>query len=81
KWAPKEEGSSHGSLVFPLTEAGNVAVSGMLQGGPFSAPTAATGGEVFESFAGGSTCGVAEGKKKAKPVKSGTFSGTALEIG
>ncbi len=81
KWAPKEEGSSHGSLVFPLTETGSVAVTGTLEGGPFSAPAAVTGGEVLESFTGGSTCGLVEGKKKAKAVKSGTFSGTPLEIG
>ena len=48
---------------------------------PFSAPEAITGGEVYETFAGGSACGVQQGKKKAKPVKSGTFSGTAVEIG
>ena len=81
KWAPKELGKSHGSLVLPLTEAGGVAVSGTLEGGPFGAPATVTGGEVFESFSGGSACGVAEGKKKAKAVKSGTFSGTTFEVG
>jgi hypothetical protein len=81
KWNPKELGSSHGSLVLPITEAAGVALTGTLEGGPFASPTAITGGEVFESFSGASTCGLAEGKKKPKAVKSGTFSGTALEVG
>jgi hypothetical protein len=66
---------------LPLTEASPVSLTGALEGGPFASPTAVTGGEAFESFVGGSSCGLAEGKKKAKAVKSGTFSGTALEIG
>ena len=81
KWAPKELGSSHGTMVLPITEAGTVAINGTLEGGPFGGPEPITGGEVFESFTGGPMCGISAGKKSAKPVKNGTFSGTALEIG
>jgi hypothetical protein len=81
KWVPHELGASHGTLVVPITEASTLGLTGTLEGGPFSAPEAITGGEIFESFTGGSTCGVPQGKRKAKAVKSGTFSGTAVEIG
>jgi hypothetical protein len=81
KWAPHELGVSHGTLLVPITEASPVALTGTLEGGPFGAPAAITAGEAFESFNGGSTCGLAEGGRKAKPVKAGVFSGTALEIG
>ncbi len=75
KWLPKEEDPpSHGSLAFALTEAGSVPLEGTIEGGPFSSSSPLTG-TVGESFAGGPTCGLAEGKKKAKPVKSGTFFG------
>ncbi len=81
KWAPHELGTSHGALVVPLTEASSVALSGSLEGGPFATPAPITGGELWETFAGGSTCGLAEGSRKARPVKKGFFSGTAVEIG
>ena len=81
KWAPHELGTSHGTLVVPITEASTLSVTGTLEGGPFTAPAPVTGGEIWESFNGGSTCGVAEGKMKAKPVKSGFFAGTALDVG
>jgi hypothetical protein len=81
KWSPKELGRSRGTLVVPITEAGSVTVTGTLEGGPFGGPEPITGGEVWESFAGGPSCGVAEGKKKARPVKNASFSGTPLEIG
>ncbi len=80
KWTPKQAGTSHGSLVVPITEASGATVEGALEGGPFGSP-AALAGTVFESFAGGPGCGVAEGSKKAKAVKSGTFAGTSLKIG
>jgi hypothetical protein len=80
KWAPKEGGTSHGSLIMPITEAGGATLGGSLEGGPFGSP-AAVNGTVYESFTGGSTCGLAEGKKQAKPVKSGTFSGSSIELG
>jgi hypothetical protein len=81
KWVPKGAGVSHGTLVMALTEAAAAGLSGTLEGGPFQAPVGVLGGTVWESFTGGPTCGVAEGKKKAKAVKRGTFSGTALELG
>jgi hypothetical protein len=79
KWAPKQAGSSHGSLILPITEEGGATLSGSLQGGPFSSP-APLAGSVYESFTGGPSCGLAEGKKKAKPVKKGSFSGTSLGL-
>ena len=81
KWAPHELGVSHGTLVVPITEASTVALTGTLEGGPFGGPEAITGGEVFESFTGGSTCGVPQGSKQAKPVKKGVFSGTEVTLG
>jgi hypothetical protein len=81
RWAPKSAGVSHGVLLFPLNEAGGGTLAGTFQQGPFVALEPISGGEVFESFTGGSTCGLAEGKKKAKAVKRGVFSGTPLEIG
>jgi hypothetical protein len=80
KWAPQELGASHGSLVLPVTEASSAALTGTLEGGPFGGPQPITGGEVFEAFTGGPECGIPQGKKKAKAVKNGTFSGTALEV-
>jgi hypothetical protein len=80
KWAPKEAGTSHGSLIVPITEAGEAPLGGSLQGGPFSAP-AAVSGALYESFTNGPNCGLAEGKKQAKPVKSGIFSGSSIAFG
>lgn len=81
KWLPAEEGSSKGTLRFPLGEGSLAGLSGALQGGPFAAETSLTSASTFESFAGGSTCGEPVGKKAAKPVKSGTFSTSAVEFG
>ncbi len=81
RWAPSAVGVSHGTLIFPLTEAGSVRLSGTLEAGPFAAPEPILGGTVTESFTGGPTCGLAEGKKKPKAVKTGVFSGSELEIG
>ena len=80
KWAPKEAGVSHGSLVVPITEASGATIEGALEGGPFGSP-AALSGTLSESFSGGPSCGVAEGSKKAKAVKNGTFTGTNVHIG
>lgn len=81
KWSPKAAGTSHGTLVLPVTEVGGASLEGKLEGGPFGSPLNILGGTVYESFTGGPTCGIAEGKKKAKAVKSGVFSGTAVELG
>ncbi len=80
KWTPKVNGTS-GGLLMPLTEIAGVPIEGKLEGGPFSSPLSVVGGTVSESFTGGPTCGIAEGKKQPKAVKSGTFTGTALELG
>jgi hypothetical protein len=81
KWTPHELGASHGTWVVPVTEASAVALTGTVEGGPFAAPAPIVGGQIYETFTGGSTCGLAEGKRKAKPVKNGSFTGTAVEIG
>jgi len=81
KWAPTEEGKSKGSLILPLSEAPLTGLTGTLEGGPFSAPTSISAASVYESFTGGPTCGQAVGKKKAKPVKSGSFSTGEVEFG
>ena len=81
KWVPAEEGTSKGSLIIPITEAPLTGLSGTLDGGPFSSPTSIAASSVTESFSGGPSCGVAEGKKKAKAVKTGEFSTTEVELG
>jgi hypothetical protein len=81
KWSPGEAGGSNGSLVLPLSEVAFTGLSGTLEGGPFATPTNVTAASVAESFAGGSTCGQAMGKKTAKAVKKGTFSTSEVEIG
>jgi hypothetical protein len=81
KWTPKESGTSKGALIMPLTEMSGGGLGGTLEGGPFETPLSIFAGSVSESFTGGPTCGVPQGKKKAKPVKSGTFASTQVEIG
>jgi hypothetical protein len=80
KWSPAEAGSSKGTLVMPLTEAGG-AFEGTLEGGPFASLSSFSASSLSESFTGGPTCGVASGKKKAKAVKSGTFASSSVQIG
>lgn len=85
KWTPKEAGSSHGSLLLPITEAGTALLGGSLEGGPFGSGAVAVAGSLSESFTGAATCGVlgggGGGKKKEKPVKHGSFSGSGVELG
>lgn len=78
KWRPKGQGNSQGTFSMPLTEATEVSLGGTLASGPFSEDTIA--GTVSQAFTGGPTCGVTEGKKKAKKVKKGTFTGSAVTI-
>ncbi len=80
KWLPKGSGSSHGSLVLPLTELG-ARIEGTLEGGPFATPQSLLAPSLSESFTGGPTCGVPPAKGKAKPVKSGVFATGPVEIG
>jgi hypothetical protein len=78
KWSPKGQGNSLGSFSMPLTEVPGVSLGGTLASGPFSGASIA--GTVSQTFTGGATCGVANGKKKAKKVNKGAFTGTAVTI-
>jgi hypothetical protein len=80
KWSPSESGTSHGALLLPITEAGAV-LSGTLEGGPFNPAQSISAASVWESFTGGPSCGVHTSKHKAKPVQSGTFATSAVNIG
>lgn len=78
KWSPKGQGNSKGSFSMPLTEA-PVAIGGALESGPFSGDSLA--GTVSQNYTGGPTCGVApEGKRKAKKVSKGSFTGSPVTV-
>jgi hypothetical protein len=82
KWSPTQGGTSGGTFVMPLTELyGGNGLGGTIEGGPFEQPLGIFASSVSESFTGGPTCGVPHGKKKAKAVKSGTFTSAPVEIG
>ena len=81
KWAPKGLGSSQGALGMGITEVPGIPLEGTLEGGTLKEPLSIASGTVSESFAGGPSCGVAAGKKSAKAVKSGVFSGSAVGLG
>jgi YVTN family beta-propeller protein len=74
-WTPKAKVST-GALSLPLTETPNVPVSAEVTSGSYS-PLTLTG-TATESYTDGATCGQKEGKKAAKAVKKGTFSGSAV---
>jgi hypothetical protein len=79
KWSPKiSGGSSSGTLRVPLTGTSGVSIGGTLEGGPFS-PSSLTGA-ISQTFTGAATCGIAVGKKPAKPVKKATFMGSAVQF-
>jgi hypothetical protein len=81
-WLPIGSGKSKGTFSMPLTESSAVAIGGTFAGGPLATPLSITGGAVWEMFKGAAYCGVAApGKTTATPVKSGIFSGTAVELG
>ena len=80
KWLPSESGVSHGSLSVPITEVFGEGLQGSLSGGPFTSPAGVSAASLTESFNGGPSCGVPSGKRKAKAVKSGTFSTSAVQI-
>lgn len=80
KWLPAGSGSSRGTLALPLTELGT-SLQGTLEGGPFAVPQNLFAPSLSESFTGGPACGVPPAKGKAKPVKSGTFATSAVEVG
>ncbi len=77
KWTPKAAAST-GTLSMPLTEMPGVAFAGEVTAGSY-APLTFTG-TATESFTGGATCGQKVGKKAAKAVKKGTFSGSAVSF-
>jgi hypothetical protein len=80
KWLPLGSGKSVGQLLVPLTEAGGD-FHGELEGGPFAGPRSVFASSLWESFKGAATCGVPSPKGVVKPVKSGTFATSAVEIG
>ena len=80
KWRPTESGTSHGSLSMPITEAGGEGLQASLQGGPFEAGATVSAASLSESFIGGPTCGIPSGKHKAKAVKAGSFSTSAVQV-
>jgi hypothetical protein len=77
KWKPHETPSA-GTLSLPLTETSGVAFSGAVEAGTYS--RLPLSGTVSETFTGGAKCGQPEGKKKAKPIKKGTFIGSAVSL-
>lgn len=81
KWSPKSSGTSHGTFLVPLTEVGGALTGTLEGGGPFTAPQSISAASLSEGFLGGPTCGQPPAKGSAKPVKSGTFTTTAVEIG
>ena len=75
KWTPKAKAST-GTLSMLLTETPDIAFSGEVTTGSYAPLTLA--GFATESFTGAATCAEKVGKKAAKPVKKGTFSGSAV---
>jgi hypothetical protein len=66
---------------MPLSEVALSGLGGTIEGGPFAKPMSVFASSVSESFIGAPSCGVPPKKGKAKPVKSGSFSTTQVEIG
>jgi len=81
KWLPAEEGSSKGTLAFPVSETGIAGLAGSLKGGPFETAVPVKAASVSESFTGAQYCGVPQGAKGVvKPVKAGSFSTGEVEL-
>jgi hypothetical protein len=76
KWSPTGQGNSSGTFSMPLTAVAGVSLGGTLESGPFA--TSTISGTVSQTFAG--ACGGGKGKKKAKKVKDGALTGSALEF-
>jgi hypothetical protein len=72
EWTPKAKAST-GTLSIPLTETPKIAFSADVTSGSYT-PLTLTG-TATESYTGAATCGEKVGKKAAKAVKRGTFSG------
>ena len=77
KWTPKAKAST-GTLGMLLTETPAVALSGEVGAGSYSPLTLSE--KVTEAYTGGATCGQPVGKKAAKAVKKGTFSGSTVSF-
>jgi hypothetical protein len=75
KLKPKGSGNAQGPVSLLIRE-GEGALSGSITSeGPFFEDTVA--GSLTQTYTGGATCGIVpEGKKKAKKVSKGTFTGT-----
>jgi hypothetical protein len=79
KWLPKARGAeSNGTLSVPLTQAPGAILGGSLESGQFSPSDIA--GTVSQTFAKAAKCGVAIGTKPVAPIKSATFTGSAVEL-
>jgi hypothetical protein len=74
KWSPKGQGNSMGTFTLPVTEVPGASLGGLVESGLFAG--GAIGGTVSQTYTGGPSCGVAEGKKKAKKVEKGSFAGS-----
>jgi hypothetical protein len=77
KWTPKAK-ASHGMLSMLMTETPSVPLSGEVTSGPYSPLTFS--GTASEKYTGGTTCGEKVGKKAAKAVTKGTFTGSAVNM-
>lgn len=79
KWTPKAKPSTvTGPLNLVLSETPSGWFHGEITAGLFSPLTLS--GIASETYEGGAKCGVAEGKKKAKAVKKGTFTGSSVRF-
>jgi hypothetical protein len=78
KWTPKPKpATATGPLSLTLSETPHVSFSGEVTAGSFS--PLALGGTASQTYEGGAKCGVPEeGKKTAKAVKKGTFTGSQV---
>ena len=76
KLTPKEGANSKGTFSMPIAE-GTTALGGLIEEGEGIAFSGeAISGSATQAYTGGATCGVAEGKKKAKKVNKGSFTGS-----
>jgi alpha-tubulin suppressor-like RCC1 family protein len=78
KWTPNAKAST-GTLNVLLAETNEGVLSGEVSAGSF-APLRFGAISLKETYTGGDKCGQPEGKKAAKPVKTATFSGSAVGL-
>lgn len=77
KWTPKAKAST-GTLSMLLTEMPGTAFSDEVTSGSYSPLTLS--GTATQSYTDGATCGEKVGKKAAKAVREGTFTGSAVSF-